>query len=333
MPGSELPDARALFPADTQIIKASSARSYAELRRRAHVQIDRMLADEHWDVVHDHMGAYLTAEPGPAIPAHVGSVLSVYGLRSNPHYSEIYRRAGIVKAHRRFVATACSCDHRRHLASTLTADHVIRHAVPERTLLDVRSDPVLTVYWAAIMPGKAQLEVAQAARQADARVVFAGPLLESSATEAGYARRFLATARRTEPSAALAAIDKRSLVSPATYIGEVFDPSLQEALFARGGRFLLCATHEEPFSLAILEAMAYGLPVAAGPFHSAREALGGVGHFVESLERSDIITGLRWVGPPRTGVQAYARRSFSIAAWASRWDSVYRDAIGRRGGR
>ena len=329
MPGSEMPDARPLFPRDTQIIKALNPDDYMALRGRAHAAIDLMLEHERWDVVHDHMGAYLTAQPKSSIPAGTGTVLSVYGLRSNPHYAEIYRRAGALQADRRMVVTACSLYHRRHLLPTVATDYVVRHAVPDRALLDASPDPMMTIYWAAIMPGKAQLEVARVARGTGAKVVFAGPVLVASPSDARYAERFLEAVSRADPAPTINAIDERSLTQPTTYVGEVFDMSVQEALFARAGRFLLCAKHEEPFSLAILEAMAYGLPVAAGPFDSAVEALDGVGHFVESLDPRDIAAGLRWLGPRREDVQAHARREFSIPEWAARWDAVYADSINR----
>lgn len=334
--GSHVPYAIELFPRDIQVTKARDRVAYERLHRATDAVIDHLLRTEKWDIVHDHMGAYLTSQNRADIPPRIGTILSCYGLLDNPHYVGIYNSIPSLRERLpHVVVTVCSMNHQTHLSPVFHADHIVYHAVPPQPLAR-SARPHFILYWAAIQPGKAQLLALAAAEQANTPIVFAGPVLTGTPAFDAYAAEFrqrvcwmpelssLAT-----PEAVLNAIGQVHRDTLGVYIGEISSVPLQRALFANATRFLLCASHAEPFSLALLEAMAHGLPIVAGPFESALEEIGKAGVYIEALSVDAIVQAIECKPADSEFIQAYARKMFSLDNWVTKWSLVYDDALSK----
>jgi glycosyltransferase involved in cell wall biosynthesis len=143
-----------------------------------------------------------------------------------------------------------------------------------------------------------------AAREADVRLVLAGPV------QPGQEEFF---AREVEPH-----IDGESV----EYIGEVGEE--KSSLYAGAGAFLMPIRWPEPFGLVMTEAMACGTPVIAFPEGSAPEiVLDGETGFVVDDEHAmaDAIGRLDEIDPERC--RESARERFDVAAVAEAYERAY----------
>lgn len=330
LPGAECEGTLTWFPQDIQQVKKSDPQRYHRIHEEVARAINALVARESIDVVHDHMGVYMGGAFPQQLDRHVSLILSCYGLLDNIHYKQIYRAIPDIRGRLPLVKiTVCSEAHARHFSGMFVPDYVVYHAVPERPLLDPLKPSLYVLHWSAVMPGKEQLRLALLSQRHHLRTLFAGPLARDTPALEQYSSDFLAHVCSVQdldsldPESAVARLTALLDEYPSVYMGEVLAPWLQDTIFANAERFVLCASHDEPFSLALLEAMAYGVPPVAGPFPSAREAMGNVGTFVESLDDASIHHALASPSTERSIVQAHARRSFGVGQWADRWDLVY----------
>jgi glycosyltransferase involved in cell wall biosynthesis len=132
--------------------------------------------------------------------------------------------------------------------------------------------------------------------------------------------------------------------SPAGWSEEVLEPALRapgvawlrraglttkRRLFARARALVAPLRWEEPFGLALVEALLAGCPVVASPRGAAPEIVehGVTGFLAEGV--GDFAAALRAAAAlDRRGIQARARRRFSAERMAARYLALYRGAAG-----
>jgi glycosyltransferase involved in cell wall biosynthesis len=111
------------------------------------------------------------------------------------------------------------------------------------------------------------------------------------------------------------------------FLGEA-DHELKNDLLKHATAFLFPIEWEEPFGLAMVEAMACGTPVIAFPGGAVEEIVkNGISGYV-CRNVSEAVAALRADGPSPRMIRAYAERNFSSDVMARHYLELYRRQVG-----
>jgi glycosyltransferase involved in cell wall biosynthesis len=258
------------------------------------------------DVIHDHCGG--SALVGAALLRLAPVVHTVHGPLPEPEctfYRALPNEVGLVaisesqrsSADIGWVGTV-------HNAPDLGALRIGRREGKEPYLL----------WLARVCPDKAQHLAIEVARRSGHRLVLAGKV-EATAEAQEYFRRCVSPA-----------VDGQRVVHLHNVAGEE-----KARLLARARALIAPLQWEEPFGLALVEAMVSGTPVVALARGAAPElvAPGRTGFLAHDVD--GLVEGVLRAGEidPRRCAEA-ARRCFSPAAMADGYLAVYREAMARR---
>jgi glycosyltransferase involved in cell wall biosynthesis len=111
------------------------------------------------------------------------------------------------------------------------------------------------------------------------------------------------------------------------FLGEA-DHELKNNLLKHATAFLFPIEWEEPFGLAMIEAMACGTPVIAFPGGAVEEIVkNGISGYV-CRNVNEAVAALRADGPSPRMVRAYAEKNFSSDVMAKHYLELYRRQVG-----
>ena len=213
--------------------------------------------------------------------------------------------------------TAFYARHGHKARAVALSRYQAEQAPPELEVVAVIGNPIVVddfpfradkddyVLWIGRMnPDKGPNRAIAAAREADVRIVLAGPV------QPGQEEFFQ---KEVEPH-----IDGESV----EYIGEVGEEKAE--LYAGARAFLMPIRWPEPFGLVMTEAIACGTPVVAFPEGSAPEIVvdGETGFVVDDEQgMADAIGRLGEIDPERC--RESARERFDVAAVAEAYERAY----------
>ena len=267
--------------------------TYASRVSRTLAQLGRI------DVIHDHCGfatlvAACAADVAPVVHTVHGDIPEAYAT----FYSSVVARAGFV---------AISSAQRRSLPD-LPWIGMVHNAVDVQNLMVTPAQKVpFLLCLARICPDKGQHIAIEVARRTGMRLVLAGKV-ESTPQSTEYFRR------QIEPF-----VDGIQILHFDNVVG--YEKAL---LLARASALLAPLQWDEPFGLALVEAMASGTPVIAFGRGAAPELVtdGKTGFLVNDV--NEMVSAVSRVPAlDSSGCAAATRARFSAAAMASSYRHVY----------
>lgn len=269
--------------------------------------IDRLDELDGVDLVHDHVGhATLTAcalaSPVPVVHTAHGPMLRSY----RDFYGSLHGR----------VAMLAISDSQRRVAPELPWFATVHNAVDVAELrvgVEAEAEDPYLLWMARVNPDKGQHVAIEVARRARMRLVLAGKVDEGAAGQEYYERCVAPSidGDRVVHIPNVAGAEKAKLLAGAT------------ALIAP-----LC--WEEPFGLALVEAMASGTPVIAFPRGAAPELVedGVTGFLVQDADA--MVPAVAQIGSiSRTACAERARSRFSARAMAEGYLRAYEGVLTR----
>jgi glycosyltransferase involved in cell wall biosynthesis len=255
------------------------------------------------DVIHDHCGG--SALLGAAVLRLAPVVHTVHGALTEPgstFYRALPRGVGLV-----------AISQNQRSSADLAWAGMVHNAVDLGALrIGRREEKEPYLLWLArVCPDKGQHLAIEVARRTGHRLILAGKV-EATAEGQEYYRRCVAPA-----------IDGDRIVHLQNVAGEE-----KARLLARASALIAPLQWEEPFGLALVEAMASGTPVVALARGAAPELVTPVhtGFLAEGID--GLVDGVSRVGEiDPQGCAETARKRFSPAAMADGYLAVYREAI------
>jgi glycosyltransferase involved in cell wall biosynthesis len=262
-------------------------------------QVNEMLAQEHFDVVHDHT----TVGPVTASRRSAPTVVTVHSCpvgHVNDYLSQVDR-----------MVTLIAISHaQRRVAPTLNWSSTVHHGieVPGPIKPEPSAGPVL--WLGRFDPEKGPDLAIEAARKANLPLVLAGKCNQQD--EWRYLDEVI-----------------KPLLGPDVELVLNADRTRTEALLYDARALLLPIRWEEPFGMVMIEAMAKGTPVVALRRGSVPEVVlhGRTGMIC--VDETDLPEALHEVTRLDPGdCAAHVRSSFSVELMANRYERVYRRLIG-----
>lgn len=330
MPNGEFPSNYAIFPQDIQEIKKRSLTSYDIACDEAMKMVAELINQNKIDVIHDHMGLFFKS-PRSRDFLNQKKIIGIYGQVDNPIYREIYAQVpNMRRNHQNLAVVVASNAHKKDFQKIFDADHVLYYGVRKMPFLNTATSNY-SISWATICDQKQQAFMCRFANATKNKIIFAGPVIRDNPNDATAYKEFISIVEETILLESLSfeeakkAIRDFSLSSKSSlYIGEVYSRKLREFLFTNARHMLLLNSTNEPFSLAILEALSCGMNVIAGPFASAYEALPDKDFIIRSLTHDEMkrVFSLDLISTEK--ILAYQQRHFSLTHWAENVCNLYK---------
>ena len=265
-------------------------------------RVYQFIKGDHFDVVHEHteypgiMLAHTLGVPFPAVATMHGRI----GPKEYVFLREVDHEIGLVAI----------SEAQKAASQLIHWDAVVHNAVDARSLrFSARKDDFL-LQLARITPDKGQHVAIEIARQVGLPLVLAGKLDADTRS-----REYFAT--KIEPY----------LGDRVTWIQDVAGEEKKD-LLARARAMLFPIAWDEPFGLAMVEAMASGTPVLAFPRGAARELVQpGVTGFLGDTpeELAQLFGRLGEIDPERC--RASVAERFNVGRMADGYEAVYELAM------
>ena len=265
-------------------------------------RVYQFIKGDHFDVVHEHteypgiMLAHTLGVPFPAVATMHGRI----GPKEYVFLREVDHEIGLVAI----------SEAQKAGSQLIHWDAVVHNAVDARSLrFSARKDDFL-LQLARITPDKGQHVAIEIARQVGLPLVLAGKLDADTRS-----REYFAT--KIEPY----------LGDRVTWIQDVAGEEKKD-LLARARAMLFPIAWDEPFGLAMVEAMASGTPVLAFPRGAARELVqSGVTGFLGDTpeELAQLFGRLGEIDPERC--RASVAERFNVGRMADGYEAVYELAM------